>query len=71
MLLGAFDRGATRARQVHARQLGGCGSVLRIFLRYLHREGILARDLSCTVPRGRVYRNAGVPRAIPWSDVEL
>lgn len=59
-----------RARQVHARQLGGCGSVLRVFLRYLHREGILARDLSRTVPRGRVYRNAAIPRAISWSDVE-
>lgn len=59
-----------RARQVHARQIGGCGSVLRVFLRYLHREGILARDLSPTVPRGRVYRNAAIPRAIPWSEVE-
>src|ERR1039458_3483782 len=59
-----------RARRVHARQIGGCGSVLRVFLRYLHREGILARDLSPTVPRGRVYRNAAIPRAIPWSEVE-
>ena len=33
----------TRARQIHARQLGGYGSVLRVFLRYLHREGILAK----------------------------
>jgi integrase len=39
-------------------------------LRYLHREDILARDLSPTVPRGRVYRNAAIPRAIPWSEVE-
>ena len=60
----------TRARQIHARQLGGYGSILRVFLRYLHREGILARDLSRTVPRGRVYRNAAIPRAISWSDVE-
>lgn len=60
----------TRARKIHAGQLGGCGSVLRVFLRYLHRERVLPRDLSRAVPRGRVYRNAGVPRAIPWSDVE-
>ena len=59
-----------RAHQIHARQLGGCGSILRVFLRYLHREGILARDLSRAVPRGRVYRDAAVPRAIPWSDIE-
>jgi integrase/recombinase XerD len=60
----------TRAHQIHGRQLGGCGSILRVFLRYLHREAILAKDLSRAVPRGRVYRNAAVPRAIPWSDVE-
>jgi site-specific recombinase XerD len=60
----------TRAHQIHGRGLGGCGSILRVFLRYLHREGILAKDLSRAVPRGRVYRNAAVPRAIPWSEVE-
>jgi integrase/recombinase XerD len=59
-----------RARQVHARQIGSCGSVLRVFLRCLPRDGILATDLSPTVPRGRVYRNAAIPRAIPWSEVE-
>jgi len=60
----------TRAHQIRTRQLGGGASALRMFLRYLHREGILAKDLSRAVPRGRVYRNAAVPRAIPWSDVE-
>jgi len=59
-----------RARQIHGRGLGGCGSVLRIFLRYLHRERILPKDLSRAVTRGRVYLNAAVPRAIPWSDIE-
>lgn len=59
-----------RGRRICAGQLGGCGSALRVFLRYLHREGILAKDLSRSVPRGRVYRNAAVPRAIPWSEVE-
>lgn len=58
------------ARHVRGRQVARCGSGLRVFLRYLHREGILAKDLSRAVPRGRVYQNAAVPRAIPWSDVE-
>ncbi|MGH8319596.1 MAG: site-specific integrase [Steroidobacteraceae bacterium] len=58
------------AQQIHRRGLGGCGSMVRVFLRYLHREGILAKDLSRAVPQGCVYRNASVPRAIPWSDVE-
>jgi len=58
------------ARQVRGRQLVRCGSGLRVFLRYLHREGILAKDLSRAVPRGRTYRDAGLPRAIPWKDIE-
>ena len=60
----------TRTDQIHARELGRCGSNLRVFLRYLYRERILAKDLSRAVPRGRVYRNAAIPRAIPWGDVE-
>ncbi len=43
---------------------------LRVFLRYLHREGILTTDLARSVPRGRVYRQASIPRAIRWEDVE-
>ena len=43
---------------------------LRVLLRYLHRQGILAADLSRAVPRGRTYKQAAIPRAIPWSDVE-
>jgi integrase/recombinase XerD len=43
---------------------------LRVFLRYLHREGIVATDLACSVPRGRVYRQASIPRAIGWEDVQ-
>lgn len=58
------------ARHVRGRQVVRCGSGLRVFLRYLHREGILTKDLSRAVPRGRAYQNAGVPRAISWSDVE-
>ena len=46
------------------------GGVLRILLRYLHRQGIIASDLSRSVPRGRTYKLAAIPRAIPWSDVE-
>ena len=41
--------------------------VLRVcFLRYLHREGLVARDLSHTVDSPRVYRLATVPRSIEW-----
>lgn len=46
-----------------------CG-VLRVFLRYLFREGIIRRDLSPAVERRRSYRSAGLPRSIPWPEVE-
>ena len=45
-----------------------CG-VLRVFLRYLHRQAVLARDLSGTVDAPHVYRLATVPRSITWDEV--
>jgi integrase/recombinase XerD len=45
-------------------------AVLRSFLRYLFREGILRRDLSPAVERRRSYRLAGLPRSISWPEVE-
>jgi integrase/recombinase XerD len=41
----------------------------RIWLRYLHREGILARDLSRVVEVPQRYRLADVPRSITWDEV--
>ena len=59
-----------RARQTGPGGVSACGGVLRVLLRYLHRQGIVAKDLSRAVPRGRTYRHAAIPRAIPWSEVE-
>lgn len=47
----------------------GCG-VLRVFLRYAHREGALHRDLSGTVDWPQAYRLATIPRSITWAEVE-
>ncbi len=44
-------------------------SATRVFLRYLHREGLLARDLSRLVEVPQRYRLADVPRAITWDEV--
>ncbi|TKR53284.1 integrase [Allopusillimonas ginsengisoli] len=59
-----------RAKTLHKSGMLNSAGALRVFLRYLHREGILATDLVRSVPRGRVYRQASVPRAIGWGDVE-
>ena len=45
-----------------------CG-VLRVFLRYLHRERLIARDLSKCVEFPRSYRHSTIPRAISWDEV--
>jgi len=47
----------------------GCGT-LRVFLRYLHREGVLVKDLSTVVEFPQSYRLSGIPRSIPWEQVE-
>lgn len=46
----------------------GCG-VLRVFLRYGHREGVVGRDLSDAVEWPQVYRQSTVPRSISWAEV--
>lgn len=46
-----------------------CG-VLRVFLRYAHRQGVLSRDLSNTVEWPQAYRLATLPRSISWAEVE-
>jgi integrase/recombinase XerD len=46
-----------------------CGS-LRVFVRYLYRERVLAKDLSCVVEFPQSYRLSGIPRSIGWEQVE-
>jgi len=47
----------------------GCCGVLRVFLRYAYREGVLQRDLSGTVEWPQVYRLSSIPRSISWEEV--
>ncbi len=60
-----------RAKTLHKSSMLSSTTALRVFLRYLHREGILSSNLVPSVPRGRTYRQAAIPRAIRWEDVEL
>jgi len=45
-----------------------CG-VLRVFLRYAHREGVLPADVSNAIGWPQVYRLSTIPRSISWEDV--
>jgi site-specific recombinase XerD len=49
--------------------VGGSAGVLRVFLRYAYREGILKRDLSGSVGWPQVYRLSSLPRSISWEEV--
>lgn len=44
-----------------------CG-VLRVFVRYAHREGRIPGDLSKTIEWPQVYRLSSIPRSISWAD---
>ena len=46
-----------------------CAGVLRVFVRFAHRAGILTSDLSAAVGWPQVYRLSNVPRSISWDDV--
>jgi len=67
-LLSAFvaERAATGMARTSIRD--GCG-VLRVFLRYAHREGLLASDLSRAVEWPQAYRLSTIPRSISWGEV--
>jgi len=47
-----------------------CG-VIRVFLRYLFREGVLKKDLSSSVEFPQKFRLSGIPRSIGWNQVQL
>jgi integrase/recombinase XerD len=49
--------------------LSNCCGVLRVFLRYAYREGVIGSDLSKAVEWPQVYRLSSIPRSISWIEV--
>jgi site-specific recombinase XerD len=49
--------------------LRDCCAVLRVFLRYAHREGAVASDLSGVMEWPQAYRLSSIPRSITWEEV--
>jgi site-specific recombinase XerD len=58
-----------RRRVVWSGLRNGCG-VIRVFLRYLYREGVLNRDLSSVIEYPQKFRHSGIPRSIGWDDIK-
>lgn len=59
-----------RAKSMSPAGMQSCTGAVRVFLRYLHRQDIITTDLSRAVPRGRSYKQAALPRAIAWTEVQ-
>ena len=59
-----------RSRTLQRNSVGAVCGVLRAFLRYAFREGLVARDLSMNVPMPFCYQLERLPRSIPWNDVQ-
>jgi site-specific recombinase XerD len=60
----------TQASDIGPRSMTGLASTLRVFLRYLHREGLLQHGIGKLVEAPRHYRLADIPRSISWDSVQ-
>lgn len=58
-----------RARTLRPQGVQQVGGAIRVLLRYLHRQRIIATDLSRAIERRREYRQATIPRSITWDQV--
>ena len=60
----------TSAQVCQHRAMTTLASALRVFVRYLKREGITERDFSKSVETPQHYRLAEIPRSIGWDAVQ-
>src|SRR4051812_30773066 len=67
-LLSAFVAERSGAGLAKTTVREGCG-VLRVFLRYAHREGLVRAELWKAVGWPQAYRLSTIPRSISWDDV--
>jgi hypothetical protein len=66
-VLSAFVTDSTRALSKNT--ITGLCCSLRVFLRYLHREGLMSRDLAPTIEVPQKHRLSKVTRSITWEEV--
>lgn len=56
-------------RELSPNTISGFCSSVRVFLRYLHREGLITHDLAAIIEVPQKYRLSNLPRSISWDDV--
>jgi integrase/recombinase XerD len=61
---------AEYGQQVDWSSLRNCCGELRVLLRHLYREGVLAKDLSGVIEPPQTFRLSTIPRSISWDDVQ-
>jgi len=61
----------SEGRSLSKSTVTGLCSSLRVFLSYLHREGIIKRNLGSAVESPRKYQLSSLPRSISWEEVRL
>lgn len=66
-VLSAFVTDSTRVLSKNT--ITGLCCSLRVFLRYLYREGLVTRDLAPTIEVPQKRRLSSVPRSITWDEV--
>ena len=66
-VLGAFI--AERGQHLQRTGLRNLCGVLRVFLRYVRRERLTAKDLSVAIESPQAYRLSTLPRSITWDEV--
>ncbi len=59
-----------KARHLSRVSVNQICSALRGFLRYLHMQGLVDRDIAEQVTQPRLYSLSSLPRALDWKDVE-
>jgi len=67
-ILSAFVSDSSQDLGKHA--LSGLCGQLRVFVRYLYRQGQLLNDFSRGIDCPRIYRLSDIPRAISWEQVQ-
>jgi integrase/recombinase XerD len=67
-VLGAFI--TESGKTIDARSVQSLCSICKVFFRYLHRLGLMSRDLGKTIESPRRYRFANLPRSIAWVEME-
>ena len=68
-LISAFV--TNRSRNIAKTNIRDMCGILRVFVGFLYREGLIETDLTKTIESPRIYRHSNIPRSVTWEEVRL